>query len=167
LLYAGTDDGQVHVTKDDGATWTKINKGLPDKWVTRLVASKYDEGTVFLSLTGYREDDFEKYLYMSTDFGKTWKSIASNLPSESINVIREDPSDKNILYVGTELGAYCSIDRGKSWHSLCNHLPTTAVHDIAVHPREGDLVVGTHGRSVFVLDTKPLKKIKQESAIAK
>jgi len=162
LLYAGTDDGQVHVTKDDGATWTKINNGLPDKWVTRLVASKYDEATVFLSFTGYREDDFEKYLYMSTDYGKTWKSIAGNLPSESINVIREDPSDKDILYVGTELGAYCSIDRGKTWHSLCNHLPTTAVHDIAVHPREGDLVVGTHGRSAFVLDTKPIKKRKQE-----
>jgi len=164
LLYAGTDDGQVHVTKDDGATWKKINQGLPDKWVTRLVASKYEAGTVFLSLTGYREDDFEKYLYMSADFGKTWKSIAGNLPSESINVIREDPSDKDILYVGTELGVYCSIDRGKTWHSLCNHLPTTPVHDIAVHPKEGDLVIGTHGRSAFVLDTKKIKKEKQERA---
>jgi len=164
LLYAGTDDGQVHVTRDDGANWTKINKGLPDKWVTRLVASKYDVATVFVSLTGYREDDFEKYLYMSTDFGKTWKSLAGNLPSESINVIREDPFDKDILYVGTELGAYCSIDRGKTWHSLCNHLPTTPVHDIAVHPREGDLVVGTHGRSVFVLDAKEIRKIKEEDA---
>ena len=129
------------MTKDDGANWTKINKGLPDKWVTRLVASKYDVGTVFVSLTGYREDDFEKYLYMSTDFGKTWKSIAAGMPSESINVIREDPFDKDILYVGTELGVYCSIDRGTTWHSLCNHLPTTPVHDIAVHPRDGDLVI--------------------------
>ncbi|MFC1600929.1 WD40/YVTN/BNR-like repeat-containing protein [Candidatus Sumerlaeota bacterium] len=162
LLYAGTDDGQVHVTKDDGATWTKINQGLPDKWVTRLVASKYEVGTVFLSFTGYREDDFEKYLYMSTDFGKTWKSIAGNMAAESINVIREDPSDKDILYVGTELGAYCSLDRGKSWHSLSNHLPTTPVHDIAVHPTEGDLVIGTHGRSAFVLDTEKIKQRKQQ-----
>jgi len=110
--------------------------------------------------TGYREDDFETYLYMSKDFGETWKSIAGNLPSESVNVIREDPSDKDMLYVGTELGAYCSIDRGKTWHSLCNHLPTTPVHDIAVHPREDDLVVGTHGRSAFVLDIEEIKKIK-------
>ena len=108
LLYAGTDDGQLHVTRDDGATWTKINNGLPNRWVSRVVASKHDEGTVFVSLTGYREDDFEAYLYMSTDFGETWKSIVNNMPSESINVIREDPTDKDILYVGTELGAYCS-----------------------------------------------------------
>ena len=161
LLYAGTDDGQVHVTKDDGAAWTKINKGLPDKWVTRLVASKYVESEVFCSLTGYREDDFETYLYKSTDFGKTWKSIAGNMPSESVNVIREDPFDKDILYVGTELGAYCSIDRGKRWQSLCNHLPTCAVHDIAVHPRDGDLVIGTHGRSAFVLDAKKIREIKK------
>ena len=163
LLYAGTDDGQVHVTKDDGANWKKINHGLPDKWVTRLVASKYEEATVFLSLTGYREDDFEKYLYMSTDFGETWKSIASNLPSESINVIREDPSDKDILYVGTDLGVYCSLDRGETWHSLCNHLPTTPVHDIAVHPTEGDLVIGTHGRSAFVLDTREIRKAREHA----
>lgn len=162
LLYAATDDGQVHVTQDDGATWQKINRGLPDKWVSRVVASRYDLGTVFVSLTGYREDDFEKYLYRSTDFGKSWKSIAGNLPSESINVLREDPSDKDILYVGTDLGVYCSIDGGKTWHSLCNHLPTTPVHDIAVHPREGDLVIGTHGRSAFVLDVKEIKKKKQE-----
>jgi len=165
LLYAGTDDGQVHVTKDDGAHWTKANKGLPDKWVTRVVASKYEAGTVFVSLTGYREDDFEKYLYMSTNFGNTWKSIAGNLPAESINVIREDPSDRDILYVGTDLGVYCSIDRGKTWQSLCNHLPTTPVHDIAVHPREGDLVIGTHGRSAFVLDTKKLKKKRERSGL--
>jgi len=161
LLYAGTDDGQVHATRDDGATWQKINQGLPDKWVSRVVASRYEEETVFVSLTGYREDDFEKYLYMSLDFGKTWKSIAGNLPSESINVMREDPFDKDILYVGTDLGIYCSIDRGKTWYSLCNHLPTTPVHDIAVHPREGDLVIGTHGRSAFVLDAKEIRKKKQ------
>lgn len=160
LLYAGTDDGQVHVTRDDGATWRKINQGLPDKWVSRVVASKYEVGTVFVSLTGYRDDDFEAYLYVSTDYGKTWKSLAGNLPSESINVIREDPGDKDILYLGTELGVYCSLNRGKTWHSLCNHLPTTAVHDIAVHPREGDLVIGTHGRSAFVLDAKEIRKKK-------
>ena len=164
LLYAGTDDGQVHVTRDDGATWTKINNGLPNRWVSRVVASKYDEGTAFVSLTGYREDDFEAYLYMSTDFGETWKSIVNNMPSESINVIREDPTDQDILYVGTELGAYCSIDKGKTWHSLCKTLPTCPVHDLALHAGTGDLVAGTHGRSVFVLHAKEIQKIKQEVA---
>jgi photosystem II stability/assembly factor-like uncharacterized protein len=164
LLYAGTDDGQLHVTKDDGASWKKINKGLPDKWVSRVVASKYDEGTAFVSFTGYREDDFEAYLYMTTDFGETWKSIVNNMPSESINVIREDPTDQDILYVGTELGAYCSIDRGTTWHSLCKTLPTCAVHDLALHAGTGDLVAGTHGRSAFVLHAKEIQKIKQEMA---
>lgn len=164
LLYAGTDDGQLHVTRDDGGTWTKISQGLPNRWVSRVVASKYDEATVFASLTGYRKDDFEAYLFMSTDFGKTWNSIVNNLPSESINVIREDPTDKDILYIGTELGAYCSIDKGETWHSLCSTLPTCAVHDLAVHAGTGDLVAGTHGRSVFVLHAKELQKIKQEMA---
>jgi photosystem II stability/assembly factor-like uncharacterized protein len=164
LLYAGTDDGQLHVTKDDGASWKKINKGLPDKWVSRVVASKYDEGTAFVSFTGYREDDFEAYLYMTTDFGETWESIVNNMPSESINVIREDPTDQDILYVGTELGAYCSIDKGTTWHSLCKTLPTCAVHDLALHAGTGDLVAGTHGRSAFVLHAKEIQKIKQEMA---
>ncbi|MGI9467053.1 MAG: WD40/YVTN/BNR-like repeat-containing protein [Rubripirellula sp.] len=162
LLYAGTDDGQLHVTQNDGGTWANINQGLPNRWVSRVVASKYDEATVFVSLTGYRKDDFESYLFMSTDFGKTWNSIVSNLPAESINVIREDPTDKDILYVGTELGAYCSIDKGNTWHSLCSTLPTCAVHDLEVHAGTGDLVAGTHGRSVFVLPAKEIQKIKRE-----
>ena len=161
LLYAGTDDGQLHVTQDDGVTWTKINNGLPNRWVSRVVASKYDEATVFVSLTGYRRDDFAAYLFISTDFGNTWNSIVNNLPGESINVIREDPTDKEILYVGTELGAYCSIDKGEVWNSLCRTLPTCAVHDLEVHAQTGDLVAGTHGRSVFVLHAREIHKIKQ------
>ncbi|MEW6456684.1 MAG: glycosyl hydrolase [Acidobacteriota bacterium] len=162
LIYVGTDDGNVYITQNDGVTWTKINKGLPDKWVSRVVASRYEEGTVYVSLTGYRDDDFEKYLFMSTDFGKTWKSIASNLPSESINVIREDPRNKNILYAGTDLGIYISIDRGKTWNSLRNNLPTTPVHDLIVHPRDNELVIGTHGRSVFVLNVENIQKFDEK-----
>ena len=161
LIYAGTDDGNVQVTQDDGKNWTKIKSGLPLKWVSRVIASQHEPGTVFVSFTGYREDDFEKYLYMSTDFGKTWTSIATNLPSESINVIREDPQDKNILYVGTELSVYVSLDRGQIWHSLSNHLPTTPVHDLVIHPRENEMVIGTHGRSCFVLDVKPIQNQKK------
>ncbi|MFC2166442.1 hypothetical protein ACFLQZ_00580 [Acidobacteriota bacterium] len=160
LIYAGTDDGNVQVTQDDGKSWTLIKSGLPLKWVSRVIASQHEVGTVFVSFTGYREDDFETYLYMSTDFGKTWTSIAGNLPSESINVVREDPQDKNILYIGTELSVYVSLDRGNIWHSLSNHLPTTPVHDLVIHPRENEMVIGTHGRSCFVLDVKPIQNHK-------
>jgi photosystem II stability/assembly factor-like uncharacterized protein len=156
LIYAGTDDGNVQVTKDDGKTWTLVNDGLPAKWVSRVIASQHELGTMYVTLTGYREDDFEKYVYMSKDFGKAWNSIAGNLPSEGINVIREDPRDKNILYVGTELGVYVTLDRGETWHSLCNHLPTTPVHDLVIHPRDHELVIATHGRSFFVLDVKSI-----------
>jgi len=163
LIYVGTDDGNVQVTRNDGFSWAKINTGLDDKWVSRVVASQHELGTVYVCLTGYREDDFEKYLYMSTDYGKTWRSIAGNLPCESINVIREDHRDKDILYVGTDLGIYASLDRGKKWYSLCSNLPTCAVHDIAVHPRENELAIGTHGRSAFVLDVEPIQSIERET----
>jgi len=167
LIYVGTDDGNVWVTKNDGVTWEKIDQGLPKKWVSRIEASKFEEGTVYVSFTGYRDDDFEKYLYMSTDYGKTWKSIANNLPSEPINVIKEDPQDKNILYVGTDLGIYVSIDRGKSWISLCNNLPTTPVYDLVIHPRDNELVIGTHGRSVWVLDVEYIQKYIKEKIYEK
>lgn len=167
LIYVGTDDGNLWVTQNDGASWTKIGQGLPRKWVSRVVASQYEEGTVFVSLTGYRDDDFERYLYMSKDYGKTWVSISGNLPSEPINVIREDPKSKEILYVGTEPGVYVSIDRGKTWHSLCNNLPTTPVHDLIVHPRDEELVIGTHGRSVFVLNVDMIQKFVNEKIYEK
>jgi len=157
LFYVGTDDGLVHVTHDEGENWTKINTSLPDKWVSRIEASQHESATVYVSLTGYRDDDFEKYLYMSTDFGETWTSIAGNLPSESINVIREDPTNGNILYVGTDLGVYASLDKGKTWHSLCNNLPTTPVHDLVIHPRDSEIIIGTHGRSIFVIDVKEIQ----------
>ncbi|MCA1756363.1 MAG: hypothetical protein LC649_02765, partial [Bacteroidales bacterium] len=154
LIYAGTDDGNVQVTKDDGKSWMLVNKGLPGKWVSRVIASRHEPATVYVSMTGYREDDFSNYLYMSEDFGASWKSISGNMPAEGINVIREDPRNKNILYAGTELGVYVTLDRGTTWHSLCNNLPTTPVHDMVIHPREYELVIGTHGRSCFVLDVK-------------
>ena len=158
LIYVGTDDGNVQITRDDGINWTGISDDLPAKWVSRVAASEHELGTVYVSFTGYRQDDFEKYLYMSEDFGKTWISIAGNLPCESINVIAEDPRDEDILYVGTDLGVYTSLDRGTTWISLCNGLPTTAVHDLVVHPRENELVIGTHGRSVYILDVEKIKK---------
>ena len=115
------------------------------------------KGTVYVTLTGYREDDFASYVYRSTDYGRTWVSITSNLPSESVNVIAEDPLNANILFIGTDLGCYVSIDDGKRWESLCHTLPTTPVHDLFVHPRDPVLVIGTHGRSVFTLDVRKIR----------
>jgi len=162
LIYVGLDNGQIHVTQDDGCNWMRCDTELPDKWVSRIEASRHELGTVYVSFTGYREDDFEKYLYMSTDYGRNWTSITGNLPHESINVVREDPRNKNILYVGTDLGVYTSLSRGATWYSLCNNLPTTPVHDMAVHPRDNELVIGTHGRSVFILDVKDIQEYKEK-----
>lgn len=157
LLYVGADDGYVHVTLDDGAEWQRIDAGLPDKWLSRIVASQHDLATVYVSFTGYRDDDFSAYLFRSVDFGATWESITSNLPAEPINVIREDPTSDQILYVGTDLGVYVSLDQGASWLSLCTTLPTTPVYDLVVHPRDNELILGTHGRSVFVADIRAVQ----------
>jgi|Deesub1362A_J573_1020465.scaffolds.fasta_scaffold00427_3 photosystem II stability/assembly factor-like uncharacterized protein len=159
LLYVGTDDGCIWVTRNDGVTWTKISEGLPQKWVSRVVASFHHLGTVYVSLTGYRDDDFSAYLYKSSNFGKTWTSIVNNLPQESINVIREDPLYADMLYIGTDQGGvFVSYDGGKKWYSLCADLPTTPVHDIAIQSREKEMVIGTHGRSVFVIDLIPIQE---------
>lgn len=162
LLYTGADDGYIHVTRDDGATWARIDGGLPQKWVSRVAASRYDLRTVYVSFTGYRDDDFEKYVYRSTDLGESWVSISANLPSEPINVIAEDPTDARILYVGTDLGVYASVDGGATWHSLCADLPTAAVYDLVVHPRDPELVIGTHGRSIFVADITMIREAANE-----
>ncbi|MGB9893213.1 MAG: VPS10 domain-containing protein [Candidatus Saccharicenans sp.] len=158
VIYAGTDDGNVWVTKNGGASWEKITAGLPKKWVTRIEPSRFQPGRVYLTLIGYREDDFNTYVYASEDYGQTWTSIKSNLPEEGCNVIREDTVNENIIYLGTDLTAYVSLDRGQSWQSLRANLPTQPVYDMKVHPREKELLIGTHGRGVFVL---PLKKIQE------
>jgi photosystem II stability/assembly factor-like uncharacterized protein len=162
LLYAGTDDGNVWVKKGTQANWEKINRGLPEKWVTRIVASKYKKERVYVTLIGYREDDFKTYVYASEDYGKTWTSIEGNLPEEPVNVVREDPVNENILYLGTDLTVYVTIDRGSTWHSLKNNLPTNAVYDLRIHPRENELIIGTHGRGVFILPVKYIQQLASE-----
>ncbi len=158
MLYVGTEGGRLHLTEDDGATWTDVGRGLPKKWVSRIVASQFAAGTAYVSFTGVREDDSRAYLYRSTDAGATWTSIANNLPGESINVVREDPRNPQGLYVGTDGGVYVSLDRGSTWLSLSATLPTTPVHDLVVHPRDDEIVIGTHGRGIFVLDARPIQQ---------
>ncbi len=158
LLWAGTDDGNVWVTDDGG--WRDVSVGLPrDRWVSRVEASKHEEKRAYLSLTGYRDDDVTPYLYVTEDLGETWTSIASNLPGEPINVVREDPVNADVLYAGTERGAYVSLDRGGEWQALPAALPNAAVHDLIVHPRDRELVAGTHGRSIFVIDALPIQEL--------
>jgi len=159
LIYVGTDDGKVHVTMNGGVTWSEIMDGLPyKKWVSRIVASAYDEGTVYMSQNGKRHDDFAAYLWKSTDYGKTWEDITGNIPCGPISVIREDPKNKNVLYVGTDLGVYVSINGGKSWQVLANNLPTTFVHDLRIHLRDDIMVIGTHGRGVWAMDVSYIQK---------
>jgi photosystem II stability/assembly factor-like uncharacterized protein len=159
LIYAGSDDGLVHVSKDGGYTWTNISAGLPNNlWVSQLSASAHNEGTVYVSLNGYRDDHFKPYVFVSTDYGQTWQSLAQTLPNEPVNVVREDPKNANLLYVGTDHGLYVSVDKGKSFiRASSATLPAVAVHDVVVHPRDNELVVGTHGRSIYTANIEPLQ----------
>ncbi len=156
LLYVGTDDGRLWRTKDGGETWDDIREDpLPVRWVSRVVASKHDFGTVYLTQTGRRDDDSQVYIWKSEDFGDTWQDISANIPVGPVNVIREDPFDEKILYVGTDVGVYISNDAGEHWEVL-GDLPCTYVHDLKIHPRENLLLIATHGRGMFALDAGPL-----------
>ena len=126
--------------------------GLPsDRWISRVEASRYDIATVYLAQNGKRDDDFQVYLWKSNDFGDTWEDISGNIPIGPVNVVREDPIDENILYVGTDIGVYVSRDGGKSY-SVLGDLPSTYVHDLVIHPRDNMIVIATHGRGIWVLD---------------
>jgi photosystem II stability/assembly factor-like uncharacterized protein len=160
VVYAGTDDGRIHVTRDGGANWNDVSGRLPqDRFVAELTASKWDEGTVYAVLNGKRDDDFAPYIYRSTDYGRSWTSIVNNIPSGPVNVIKEDPKNRTVLYVGTDLGVYASIDRGATWQELGDSLPTTYVHDLVVHPRDDIMVIATHGRGMFAMDVRPIQAL--------
>jgi len=153
VLYAGSDDGRVSVTLDDGANWTDISAGLPYyKHVWCIVASKYDPATVYIALIGRHDDDFNPYVYKSTNYGKTWTSIAANLPGGPTNVIREDPKRSDVLYLGTDLGVFVTTDGAKTWSYLGSGLPNAPVWDLKVHPRDNRLVIATNGRGMWIID---------------
>ncbi|MCJ7563092.1 MAG: hypothetical protein MUP52_00705 [Candidatus Aminicenantes bacterium] len=160
VIYAGTDDGRVHVTKNGGETWTGITAGLPyNKHVWTIVASKYDPATVYITLIGRHDDDFAAYVFKSADYGKTWMSIAANLPGGPTNVIREDPKKKDVLYCGTDLGVYVTTDGAKTWNYLGSGLPNAAVWDLQIHPRDNMIVIATNGRGMWVIDdASPVQK---------
>jgi photosystem II stability/assembly factor-like uncharacterized protein len=159
LLYAGTDDGKLHVTLDDGKTWTELTGRVPtSKWYSRVVPSAHAEGTVYVTQRGREDDDFGVYVYRSTDFGKTFSSLAANIPAGSVNVIREDPANAGVLYLGTDFGAFVSTDGGRRWQVLGGGLPSVQVSDLAYHARDNVIVISTYGRGMWVLDAARLAR---------
>lgn len=158
LIYAGTDDGRVWRTKDAGKNWTEIRNGaVPVKFVSRIVASAFDIGTVYMTQTGIRDDDFQVYIWKSTDFGDKWQDISGNIPLGPVNVIREDPVNKDILYAGTDGCVYISKNGGGKWDIL-GDLPFAYVHDLAIHPRDNMIIIATHGRGMWVMDANPINE---------
>jgi ligand-binding sensor domain-containing protein len=181
LLYVGTDDGNVFVSKENGYAWQKVNvsiAGIKNNkksnmisadnppaglWVSRVTASQYKEGRVYVSLNGYRSDNFLPYLFVSDDYGSTWKKIGTDLPNEPVNVVREDPKNDSILYVGTDGGLYVSFDQGNSFMTWNGGLPISVpIHDIAIQTRENELVLATHGRSLYISKLDDIQKLQKD-----
>lgn len=163
LLYTGSDDGKVHISRDAGKTWEDISAGLPARfWVSRVIASRHRESRVYVTLNGYRYDHFDPYLYVSEDYGRTWTRLGSNLPLDPVNVVREDPVRPEILYLGTDGGLFMSLDRGLSFAPFGKDLPNVAVHDLVIQEREKELIAGTHGRSLYVASLRDIQSLTPE-----
>jgi photosystem II stability/assembly factor-like uncharacterized protein len=165
VIWAGTDDGNVQVTRDGGKTWTNTVKAMtglaPNAWIDKVEASHFDAGTAYVSASHWQDGDYAPYFYKTGDYGRTWTKITGGLPARGwSHVIREDPKVKDLLYAGTEFGLYASWDGGARWVSIRNNMPPVAVRDIAIHPRDNDIIVATHGRGIFILDdAAPLQQI--------
>ncbi len=159
LIYTGSDDGYINLTINGGGSWTRISNNLPQGlWVSRVIASQHKKERVYATFNGYRNDDFDAYAYMSDDMGKTWASIGSNLPKSPINVIKEDTSDENILYIGTDNALYISFNKGENWQTFSKGLTNAAVHDLVIQEEAKDLVIGTHGRSIYKADISAVQQ---------
>jgi len=160
MLYTGSDDGLIQRTDNGGGNWVVLSKNLPQNlWVSRIIASKHNKNRVYITLNGYRFDDFTAYVYVSEDKGKTWKSISNNIPASAVNVITEDPENENLLFVGADNGLYVSLNRGTSWESFKRGMPYVAVHDLVIQKESKHLVVGTHGRSIYKTDISALQSL--------
>jgi hypothetical protein len=167
LLWVGTDDGNVQLSRDGGSTWTNTSDSIPiaakTHQISRVEPSHFDAGMCYLTIDGHRGDDHKAYVFATTDYGKTWKSIAATLPDANVNVIREDPKNRDLLYLGTEYGLWISLDRGAAWKKFMTGMPVVRVDDVLVHPRDNDLMVATHGRSIYILDDiTPLQQLNEK-----
>lgn len=158
LLYVGSDDGRVHTTIDNGKEWTELTSKLPvRRWISRLVPSAHAEGTVYITQRGREDDDFAPYLYRSTDFGRTFTAIVNNIPAGPINVVREHPTNPNVLFVGTDFGVYVSTNGGARWEVLGGNLPSTQVSDLQYVPQDNLIVISTYGRGMYALDASRIR----------
>jgi cyanophycinase len=167
ILWAGTDDGRLHVTRDGGKNWADVSKNVPgvpeQRTISRIECSHFDEATAYLAIDRHRNDDLKPYLFKTTDFGATWTPVTANLPAaEPIYVVRESSKNRDLLFVGTEVGLYASLDGGKSWDRVRGGLPAVPVHDLLIHPRDRDLILATHGRGMFIIDVAALEEVTPE-----
>jgi len=166
VVWVGTDDGKVQVTRNHGAAWSDVTAkvaaaGAPDYYaVTRVLASRTAPGTAYITKNGRRFDEFKPFILKTTDFGATWTVISGNLADRAIDVIVEDPQDGEILYAGRNKGVHVSLDGGRRWFALKGNMPTVPVTDMVIHPRERDLVVGTYGRGLYIANTRWLAEAK-------
>ena len=164
VIWVGTDDGKVQVTRTHGAVWTDVTGmiakagGPADRWVSRVFASGHHAGTAYVTKTGFRHDDFKPYVFKTTDYGATWPFIGQGLPDQPVNVIWEDRINRHLLFLGTDKGVWVSIDDGARWTRMKGSMPDVPVHDLHVHPREHDLVVATYGRAVYITDVSVLQQ---------
>ncbi|HEX5073105.1 MAG TPA: hypothetical protein VFW03_07870 [Gemmatimonadaceae bacterium] len=175
VIWVGTDDGNVQVTRDGGKTWSNVFKNVPglkpNAWIPTVEASHFDVGTAYVAADHHQDDDYTPYAYMTTDFGKTWTRITGDLPAKAtwVHVVREDPKNRNLLYLGAEMGVWASWDRGAHWSSLRGDLPVVQVRDIQIHPRDNDLLLATHGRGLYILDDitalQQLESVKGSEAV--
>jgi hypothetical protein len=157
LIYTGTDDGRLYVSIDDGKEFRELTANLPKKeWIGKVVASQHDEGTVYVSQQGRYDEDFAPRIYKSTDYGKSFRSIAGNIPGGPINMVREDPVSPNVLYAANDFGVYVTTNGGARWDVLGGNLPSVAVMDFIVHQRDRMLVIGTHGRGLWTIDVSKI-----------
>lgn len=165
IIWAGTDDGNVQVTRDGGRTWTNVRatvRGVPEGiWVSRLEASHHDPAVAYLSFDPHRSDVFTPFIFRTADYGRTWTSIVAGIPDgQTVHVVREDPVNPNLLFAGTEFAVFASLDAGRRWTRFMNRMPTVATHDLVIHPRDMDLVAGTHGRGIWIADDiTPLQEL--------
>jgi photosystem II stability/assembly factor-like uncharacterized protein len=157
LVWVGTDDGNIQVTRDNGATFSEVGRNIPggtkEYYISRVEASHFDPATAYVSIDGHRHDDLRPYVYVTRDYGQTWTSITSNLPpSGNVNTIKQDPRNRSLLYAGTEFGFFASLDEGRTWKRFMTNLPVVRIDDVIVHPRDNDLILATHGRSIQIMD---------------
>jgi hypothetical protein len=171
VIWIGTDDGNLQVSQDGGDTFTNVYgniTGAPQGYIqiSRIEPSHFDPATAYVALDAHREDDWAPYLYKTTDYGKTWTNVTANLPPNgNINALREDLDNPDLLFVGTEFGMFLSLDGAKSWQKFNNGMPSVRIDDILIHPRDRDLIVGTHGRSIWIMDdVTPLEQMKKAQA---